>query len=143
MSMGAGLSHWRRVPADAAAWFDSEEIRRGRAYNRPIERLGRVRTVLSVATAIAFVVGQAGPRLIRSLDVHGWALQAAVVIVAFVGLEFLIGPWFDAWRELVHDRKWELSTQTAGGFVVDEAKGALVAAVTTLLLLVPLWAIVR
>src|SRR5207249_3507263 len=112
---------------------------RGRAYNRPIERLGRVRMVLSVAAAIAFVAGHAGPRLVRSMHVHGWALQAGVVIVAFVGVEFVIGPWFDAWRELVHDRKWELSTQTAGGFVLDEVKGALVAIVTTLLLLVPLW----
>jgi STE24 endopeptidase len=143
MPVRSSLSHWRRVPADAAAWFDAEEIERGRAYNRPIERLGRVRTALSAAAAIAFLAGHAGPRLVRSLDVHGWVLQAAVVIVAFVGIEFLIGPWFDAWRELVHDRKWELSTQTAGGFVLDEIKGALVAIVMTLVLLVPLWAIVR
>jgi STE24 endopeptidase len=143
MSVGGSLSHWRRIPADAAAWFDTEEIARGRAYNRPIERMGRVRTALSGAAAIAFVAGHAGPRLVRSLDVHGWVLQAAVVIVAFVGIEFVIGPWFDAWRELVHDRKWELSTQTPGGFVLDELKGALVAIVMTLVLLIPLWAIVR
>lgn len=141
--MGGSLSHWRRVPADAASWFDADEIARGRAYNRPVERLGRVRAALSAAAAGAFVAGHAGPRLIRGLDLRGWALQAVVVIVAFVGVEFVIGPWFDAWRELVHDRKWQLSTQTAGGFVLDEAKGALVAIVTTLLLLVPLWAIVR
>jgi STE24 endopeptidase len=139
----ARLSHWRRVPADAAAWFDADEIARGRAYNRPIERVQRVRTAISAVAAIVFVVAEAGPRLVRSLDVHGWVFQAAVVIVAFVGIEFVIGPWFDAWRELVHDRKWELSTQTVGGFVADEIKGALVALVTTLVLLIPLWAIVR
>ena len=143
MSMGGRLSHWRRIPADAASWFDAEEIERGRAYNRPIERLGRVRTVLSAAAAIAFVVGHAGPRLIDALDVRGWVLQAILVVVAFVGVEFLIGPWFDAWRELVHDRKWELSTQTSRGFLVDEVKGVLVAIVMTMLLMIPLWAIVR
>ena len=141
--MSGRLSHWRRVPADAAAWFDADEIARGRAYNRPIERVQRVRTALSAVAAVIFIVADAGPRLVRTLDVDGWALQAAVVIVAFVGLEFIIGPWFDAWRELVHDRKWELSTQTVRGFVLDEIKGALVALVMTLVLLIPLWAIVR
>jgi STE24 endopeptidase len=143
MSMGGRLSHWRRIPADAAAWFDAEEIERGRSYNRPIERMNRIRTAVSAVAAIAFVAWDAGPRLIRWLDLDGWVLQALVVIVAFVAVEFVIGPWFDAWRELNHDRTWGLSTQTLGGFVADELKGGLVAIITTLLLLVPLWAIVR
>lgn len=137
------LSHWRRVPADAADWFDPEEIARGRAYNKPIERLHRVRLALSTAVALAFVVGHAGPRLIDALDVKGWALQVAVVTLAFTSLELLVAPWFDAWRELDHDRRWGLSTQTTGGFVADQVKGALVGAVTALLLLVPLWAVIR
>ena len=135
------LSHWRRVPADAADWFDREEIERGRAYNRPVERMNRVRLVLSTAVALAFVVGEAGPRLVDGID--GWVLQAIVVIVAFTSLELLVGPWFDAWKELHHDRAWGLSTQTAGGFLADQVKGWLVGIVTALLLLLPLWAVVR
>ncbi|MCU1373587.1 MAG: peptidase, partial [Actinomycetia bacterium] len=139
----SGISHWRRVPADAVAWFDADEIERGRSYNKPIERLNRVRLVLSTAVAVAFIVGDAAPRLIDALDVRGWALQAVVVIVAFTSLELVVGPWFDAWRELVHDRRWGLSTQTTGGFVADQLKNVLVAVVTSLLLLVPLWAVIR
>ena len=135
------LSHWQRVPADAAEWFDAEEIQRGRAYNKPIERMNRIRAVVSAALAIAFVVLELGPRIAEG--VSGWVLQAFLVIVAFTGLEFLVGPWFDAWRELSHDRKWELSTQTVGGFVADQLKGLLVGIVTALVLLVPLWAVIR
>jgi STE24 endopeptidase len=137
------LSHWQRVPADAAAWFDPDEIARGRAYNRPIERLNRVRLALSTVLAVAFVVGHAGPRLIDGLGLHGWALQAVVVVLAFTAIELVVGPWFDAWRELGHDRRWGLSTQTTAGFVTDQLKGALVGAVTALVLLVPLWAVIR
>ncbi|MCU1377603.1 MAG: peptidase Ste24p [Acidimicrobiales bacterium] len=137
------LSHWKRVPADAAAWFDAEEIARGRSYNKPIERLNRVRFAFSTAVALAFILGEAGPRLLRDLDLRGWALEAVVVVVAFTSLEFVVGPWFDAWRELVHDRRWGLSTQTTGGFVADQLKNFLVGVVTSLVLLVPLWAVIR
>jgi STE24 endopeptidase len=137
------LSHWRRVPADATEWFDPDEIARGRAYNRPIERLNRVRLLLSSVVAVAFIVGDGGPRVLRTSKVHGWALQVAVVVVVFTALEFVTGPWFDAYRELVHDRHWELSTQTVPGFLSDQLKGLLVGMVTSLVLLVPLWAVVR
>lgn len=137
------LSHWRRVPADPAEWFDRAEIERGRAYTRPIERMQRVRLVLSTALAVAFVVGDAGPWLIDALDVRGWALQVVVVAIAFTGVELLVSPWFDGWRELHHDRDWGLSTQTTRGFVVDQVKGALLGAVLAVVLLVPLWAVIR
>jgi STE24 endopeptidase len=137
------LSHWRRIPADPREWFDAAEIERGRSYTRPIERMQRVRLVLSTAAALAFVVGDAGPRLLDALDVRGWALEVAVVAIAFTGVELLVSPWFDGWRELVHDRTWGLSTQTTRGFVVDQVKGALLGAVLAVVLLVPLWAVIR
>ena len=143
MSAAQSLSHWRRVPADPAEWFDAEEILRGRAYSKPVERLSRVRMALVAAVAIAFIAGEAGPRLLDAVDVTGWVWQVAIVVVAFTGLDLLVGPWFDAWRELVHDRRWELSNQTVRGFLVDQVKGALVATVIALLLMVPLWALVR
>jgi STE24 endopeptidase len=137
------LSHWRRIPADAADWFDRDEIERGRAFTRPAERMNRVRLVLTTAIAVAFVVGDAGPRLLDGLGWRGWALQVAVVAVAFTAVEFVVTPWFDGWRELVHDREWGLSTQTTGGYVADQVKNLLLAVVVGLLLLVPLWAVVR
>lgn len=134
-------SHWRRVPADAADWFDAEEIERGRAYSRPAERMNRIRSVVTGVAAVAFIALEAGPAVTDTVD--GWVLQAALVVLAFTVLELVVSVGFDAWRELVHDKRWELSTQTTGGFVGDQLKGLLVSGVMSLVLLVPLWAVVR
>lgn len=137
------LSPYRRVRADPADWFDAEEIARGRAYVRPLRRLGHVQHVLSLAISVAFVVGDGGPRLLDALDLSGWALQLIAVVVVFLSLDLLVSPWFDAWRELVWDKRWEMSTQTVRGFVTDQVKNALLTPALLVLLLLPLWALVR
>jgi STE24 endopeptidase len=137
------LSHWKRVPADPADWFDREEVEKGRRYNRPVDRLKAVRMVIGSAITVAFVAGHAGPRLIDALDVRGWALQVIVVAVALELTTLVYAPWFDAYRVLVHDRRWDLSTQTGGAFVLDLVKELLVGLVLTLLLVVPLYAVIR
>jgi STE24 endopeptidase len=60
-----------------------------------------------------------------------------------VSLDLLVSPWFDAWRELVWDKRWEMSTQTVRGFVVDQVKNALLGPVLLLMLLLPVWWLVR
>ena len=137
------LSHWRRYPADPADWFDRAEVERGRAYNRPVNRLKIVRSVLGVALLVAFIAGDGGHRVIDWLDVSGWALQVIVVLLAVELLSLLYNPWFNAWRTLVHDRRWGLSNQTFRGWLLDEVKELLVGLVVSVLLLVPLWAVIR
>lgn len=141
--MKRGFSHWKRVPADPADWFDPEEVARGRAYHRPLDRLRVVRLVLGGAITVAFVVSHAGPRLIDALDVRGWALQVAVVAVALELTTLVYGPWFDGYRTLVHDRRWDLSTQSTGAFYLDLVKELVVGLVLTLVLVVPLYAVIR
>jgi STE24 endopeptidase len=137
------VNHWRRFPGDAADWFDREEIERGRAYNRPIERLRYVRQALSLAIVVAFIAGDAGPRIIDKLDLHGWVWNVIVVATVFTLVDFVVSPWFDAYRELVWDHRWELSTQTVAGFLGDQVKGLVLGVLLNALLLVPLWAVIR
>jgi STE24 endopeptidase len=139
----AALSHWRRVDGDAADWFDAAEIEQGRAYNRPLQRLRAVRFVLSAVLTIAFIAGEAAPRLLDAIDVRGWVWEVLVVAVAFTLIHLVIDPWFDAYKELVWDRRWELSTQTVRGFVSDQAKGLAVEILLNAVLVVPLWAVIR
>lgn len=136
-------SHWKRVPADPADWFDRDEVARGRAYHRPLDRLKVVRMVIGGAITIAFVVGQAAPRMLDALDIDGWALQVAIVAVALELTALAYGPWFDAHRTLIHDRRWDLSTQSVGAFYLDLVKELVVGLVLTLLLVVPLYAVIR
>jgi STE24 endopeptidase len=137
------LTHWRRFPADPQEWFDPEELERGRAYNRPLDRLKLARTVIAAAVMVAFVAGQVGPRLVEATDIEGWVWQLLLVVVALEASTLLYAPWFDAHRELVHDKRWELSNQTMRGFLVDQLKGLLVGLVITALLVVPLYAVIR
>jgi STE24 endopeptidase len=137
------ITHWRRFPADALEYFDRDEIERGRAYNRPIERLKVVRSTFTAAIAIAFIAGDVGPRVIDSFGWRGWALNVLLVAAVFTLVDVVASWWFDAHRELVWDRQWELSTQTTRGFLADQAKNLVVGIVLNALLLVPLWAVIR
>jgi len=104
-----------------------------------------VATAFSTAVAIAFVVGDAGPRVIDALDLSGsgWWLQLVPVLVAFVGCEAIVSWWFDGWRELVWEKRFDMSTQTPARFAGDVAKNLLIGVVTLLLVLTPLWVLVR
>jgi len=102
-----------------------------------------VRGALGVAVVVAFIAGEAAPRLIDALDVRGWALQLVVVVVAFDATSLVYGPWFDAYRSLHYDWRWEQSTQGAGGFLADLVKDTLLGLVITLVLVVPLYAVIR
>ncbi|MBW3546958.1 MAG: M48 family metalloprotease [Actinobacteria bacterium] len=136
-------SHWRRLPADAAEWFDAAEIDRGRRYNRPLERLGRVRLAASVTVVAAFVAGRVGPRLLDALPVRSWAVQVVVVALALQATSLVYSPWFAAHRALVYDKRWGLSTQTLPGFLRDQLTQLALGAVATVVLVIPLYAVIR
>lgn len=138
-----GLSHWRGFKGDPADWFDRAEIERGRAYNRPMERLRLVRLALSTALTIAFIAGDAAPRLVDALDLRGWAWQLFVIALVFSLMDLIVSPWFDIYKELIWDKRWQLSNQTVPGFLADLAKGFALNVVLTVVLLVPLWAVIR
>ena len=139
----SAVSHWRRFPADAIEYFDRDEIARGRAYNRPIERLKLVKTTLTTAIVIAFIAGDNGPKIVDKLDLRGWVWNVILIATVVTVVDVVIAWWFDAYRELVWDKRWELSTQTLGGFVGDQAKNLGVGIVLNAALLVPLWAVIR
>lgn len=137
------LDHRRPALADASAWFNRVEVARGRAYNRPLERLGRIRLALGAAVLVAFVAGQAAPRLLDSLSLRSWIFELAAVVVALHLSSLVYGPWFDAHRALFYDKRWGLSTQTPRGLAGDQVKQLAVVIATSLVLVVPLYAVIR
>lgn len=138
-----GLSPWRRVPADAGDWFSAEEVERGRRYRRPLDRMGLLQGVIGVVVILAFVEGEGAREVIEGLDVSGWALQLVAIVIALELVSLIFRPWFSAWQVFVHDREWDLSTQRPGHWAVDQVKELLLATVITLLMAVPLYALIR
>jgi STE24 endopeptidase len=139
----APVPTWRRIPNDPARWFSADELDRSRRYQRPLTRLRLVRGGLTLLAIGAFVAFQAGPRLVDALGVTNWVLQLLVVIVALELVALLYNPALDWWVDLVHDKRWGLSNQTPGGFVSDQVKSVLLGIVMYLVLLLPLYALIR
>jgi len=136
-------SLWFRVPNRPQDFFTAEELDRARRYQRPVTRAHLLRLALSTALLVVVIVGEVAPRLVDALGVTGWVLQLLVVLVALEFLSLVVGTPFDAWLTLRHDREWELSTQTTGGFVADLVKGLVLGLVVNGVLLVVLLAVIR
>jgi STE24 endopeptidase len=134
---------WRRYPNDPAEWFSPDELARARRYQRPLTRLRLLRGALALGLALTFVFAEVGPWLFDRLDVSGWALQLVVLLVALSLASLVYDVPLDAWVDLHHDKRWELSTQTTRTFVVDQVKSVVLGIVMGTVLLVPLYAIIR
>ena len=143
MSVSSSFSTWHRVPNDPSEWFSTEELDRSRRYQRPLARLRLIRGTLGLAAVLALVAFEVPPRLIDELGVTNWVAQLAVVVVLLEVVALCYNPALDWWVDLVHDKRWGLSTQTPGGFVVDQAKSLLLGIGVNLVLLVPLYALIR
>jgi STE24 endopeptidase len=93
---------------------------------------------------ILVVIGtHAAARLVDWLGVDGWGAQLVVIVVALQTVSLVYDVPLDWWVDLVHDRKWELSTQTSGGFVADQVKTFVLGVVLGVAVLLPLYALVR
>lgn len=141
--MTDSLSTWRRVANDPADWFSDDELTRSRNYQRPLTRLRIIRGAISLAVIGLFIALQAGPRLIEWVGAGNWIVQLLVVVVALELIALLYNPALDWWVDLGHDKRWGLSNQTPGGFVSDQVKSLLLGIVMYLVLLVPLYALIR
>ncbi len=137
------LSHWRRVPASAADWFDADELAQAKAYNDPVNRWRLARGAVSAALLVVWIVAQFAPRLVDGLGLTNWVVQLVVIVVALEVSTLVVTLPFDAWRQLSYDRRWGLSTQSAGPFALDVAKELGVGLAMNVVLLVPLWAVIR
>ncbi len=140
---GAALTTYRPTPNDPADWFSADELQRARDYQRPLARLRLVRGALSAAVLFVFVFGEVGPKLLDALNVTNWVAQLFVMVAALEAVSLLYNPALDAWVDLVHDKKWDLSTQTTKGFVADQVKSLLLGLVMNTVLLVPLYWVIR
>ena len=141
--MTTPFSTWRRVPNRPDDWFSPDELARSRDYQRPLTRLRIIRGAITLVTIGLFIVLEAGPRLIDWVGATNWVVQLLVVIIALEVISLIYNPALDWWLDLVHDKGWGLSNQTPGGFVSDQVKSLALGIVMYLVLLVPLYALIR
>ena len=111
--------------------FDPEEVERGRRYHRPLYLALLAGTALGLATLAALAFTRAGDALHGVVEGLPWALEAPLFAVLVLLVGTLVRLPLAWWSGHVHERRWELTTQGAGGWLADRAKGFAVSAVLT------------
>lgn len=139
---GAHPSLWRGRRSDARRWFDPDAIERAGRYQRPVRQVGRFSNVASLAVLLALLASHAVARSIQALRL-GWEL-GLLLAVAEVGVAVaLVALPESAWRALVHDRRWELSTQTWRGWLSDAGKASMIGLTLGAAFALPVYAVIR
>ncbi len=137
------MNTWRATPARPDEWFSADELARARRYQRPLRRVRAARAVVGIAMLGLFIALDLGTKLPDAVGAGGWMARLAVVIVALQVLSLLYDLPLDWWVDLVHDREWGISTQTARGFVVDNVKSLVLTTVLGIGVAIPLFAVLR
>jgi STE24 endopeptidase len=105
----------RQPPADP---FTAEERERAQRYHHPLYRVVVVRQLLVIAV-YGLLAGHRITGLGWAGDAAGWAATVtAAATVATLPLDF--------WRSFVRERRWQLSTQSLGGWSGDRTKSSLI-----------------
>lgn len=134
---------YRRVKADPADWFSADEVRKAKDYQRPLTIVRIAGSLASLAVLLVIISTHAAPAVADKIGAHQWWVRLLVVLAFLLLVDSVLDIPFDAWREFGHERKWEFSTQTPGGFVGDIAKNLVVAYIMFGALMLALWALIR
>ncbi|MGH2811874.1 MAG: M48 family metallopeptidase [Actinomycetota bacterium] len=137
------LSVYTRIPADPGRYFSEEEIRRSKAYQRPLTYLGMISAAISLIVVVTFIWSQAGRRIIDALNMEAWPLQIVVTMSSLLLVLMLSGIPVGLYRTFVHENKWGFNTQTPAGWVSDLIKSTIIGLVIANVVFLALWFVIR
>ncbi len=100
----------------------SEPIQDARSYHRPRYRALVADIALGVAALSLLAFSAAGDGLYRTVDALPWWAAAPLLAFLAVGLSALVRLPVALWRDVAHERRFGLSTQTVAGFAGDRLK---------------------
>jgi len=139
----AGISPWRAFPANPEDWFDKEEIAKAKRYLKPLRAERMIKRAVNLVIDIAVIRSHLMPNMLEDLGWNNWVLDLFAVVVAITVIGLATNVAFDWWESMVYDKKWEFSTMTRATFFADLAKGVPLGIVLNMVLLLPLWTIIR
>ena len=109
--------------------FAPDEVERARRYHRPLYIVLLVDTTLGLVALSLLVFTRVGSWLYDVVEeLPWWGRGLLFPMLVLVVLTLLRLP-LSFWRGHVRERRWGFSTQTAGGWLLDRAKGFAIAAV--------------
>src|SRR5437868_2251194 len=109
--------------------FSAEERARARAYHRPLYLVLLVDAALAAGLYAALAWSSLGNWLFSPLDSLSPVAAAAAYAALLTTLSSVIQAPLAFWRGWWRERSWGFSTQSAGGWLGDRAKGLAVSIV--------------
>jgi STE24 endopeptidase len=109
--------------------FEPDEVERARRYHRPLYIVILVDTTLGLLALSLLVFTRVGSWLYDVVAELPWWGRALLFPMLVLGVLTLLRLPLSFWRGYVRERRWGFSTQTAGGWLLDRAKGFAIAAV--------------
>ena len=120
--------------------FSPDEVERGRQYHQARYLTALAEFLLTVAALCVLAFTDVGDAL---LPAWPWWAQALVYPAIVLAVLTVLRLPIAYWRDLVRERRWGLSTQTTGGWIVDVLKGYVVGTVIATILFFGLVALAR
>jgi STE24 endopeptidase len=123
--------------------FAPNEVERARRYHRPLYIVLLVDTTLGLVALSLLVFTRVGSWLYDVVDELPWWGRALLFPMLVLGVLTLLRLPLSFWRGHVRERRWGFSTQTAGGWLLDRAKGFAIAAVLSAVAMLAFVALAR
>jgi STE24 endopeptidase len=137
------MNTYRRMQADPADYFAAEEVKKAKDYQRPLTVARAISLVLNAGLIVAVISTHAAPRLADGAGIDAWPLRLLFVLTLLTLALTIIDLPISIWTTFDHERKWEFSTETPGGFVGDEVKGFALGIVLQGALFLTLWWLIQ
>ena len=117
------------MSVDALDVFSGEQLERARRYHRPLYRALLLDLVLGIGVLAILAFSRVGGAAFRLVDGGPWWLDTLAFVAVVVAISTLARLPLAFWRSYVHEKEWDLSTQTVSGWLADAAKAFAVALV--------------
>jgi STE24 endopeptidase len=131
--------------AKISDYFTPLDLDRAKRYRGPLYALAFAGMAASIAAGAAMGLGRGSRWIGRSAESFAggrWWLEAVLLAAVVTMVTTLVSLSFDYGRHL-HDRHWGLSTQSAGPYVTDVAKGAAFQVVLTAIVALAFFGLIR
>lgn len=100
--------------------FSGEQVDRARRYHRPLYRALAFDLLFGIALLSVFSFTPVGGALL--VDRWPWWAATLAFVATIVAVSTVLRLPLSFWRSYVHERQWELSTQTLSGWIADAVK---------------------
>lgn len=111
------------MSVNAVDVFSGEQVERARRYHRPLYLALAVDLVVGIGVLAILAFSRVGDAAFRLVDGGPWWLDTLAFVAVVLGISTLARLPLSFWRSYLHEKEWDLSTQTLSGWLADAGKG--------------------